>query len=431
VSSDLDPTARITKLAPHDPLTALEQLPRSAAGRALLLMAEQTPGLWLVGGFVRDALLGRRARELDVIVEGDAAAVARALAELLGATVVEHEQFLTAQIIDADGRVLLDVATARRETYPQPGALPVVEPATLEEDLLRRDFSINAMAVSLRDDDGERSRTAPHALDDLATGRLRVLHDESFIDDPTRLLRLARYGARLAFDPDEHTRLLAGRAVSGGALGTLTGARIGAELRLLLSEREAIDALVELDRLGAIHALHPRLRLQRDLCASALALLPRDGRRDLLLVAALALPLSLSAGEDATAELRAWLNRLEFTAADRDRVLAAAAAVPRLVDALDGAARASQVRAAAVGVPVEGVALAGALGPRIPAYEWLWRWRHVRLEITGEDLLAAGVPGGPEIGRRLSQALDRRLDGGLAAGREAELAAALQDEEAR
>jgi len=427
VSADADPVG-VTKLAPHDPLTALGQLSRSEAGRALALIAEDTPGLWLVGGTVRDVLLGRRPRELDVVVEGDVGAVAHSLAAPLAATVLEHPSFLTAQLVDSAGEVVLDLATARRETYPQPGALPEVEPASLQEDLMRRDFSINTLAVALHDEGSERSCSAPHALDDLATGRLRVLHDASFLDDPTRLLRLARYGARLAFDPDEHTRLLAGRAVAGGALGTLTGARLGAELRLLLDEREAVTALVELERIGALAALHPRLRLQRELCTSALALLPHDGRRDLLLVAALVLPLVLAVGEDPRAELHAWLTRLEFTAADRDRVLNAAASVPRLIDTLDGASRPSQIRAAAVGVPVEGVAIAGALGPRIPAYEWLWKWRHVRLEITGQDLLAAGVPGGPEIGRRLTQALDRRLDGTIATGRVAELDAALHDD---
>ncbi len=411
----------------RDPLTALAQLPGSNAGRALLAIAEHTPGLWLVGGAVRDVLLGRAPRELDVIVEGDAVAVARLAAAALGATVVQHPGFLTAQVSDPDGRVLLDVATARTEIYPQPGALPEVAPATVPEDLLRRDFTINAMAVALRDDVAERVRTAPHALDDLADGRLRVLHDASFADDPTRLLRLARYCARLAFDPDEHTRLLAGRAVAEGVLATITGARLGAELRLLLSEREALAALTELDRIGALVALHPRLRFDRALCASALALLPRDGRRDLLLLAALALPLSLSAAEDPRAELRSWLTRLEFPAPDRDRALAAAAAVPRLVDELGAAARPSQVRAAAARVPIEGVALAGALGPRNAAYDWLWKWRHVRLGITGDDVLAGGLAAGPEVGRRLALALDRRLDGELAEGRQAELAAALDD----
>ncbi len=427
VSATGGPPARgaMAPPAPHDPLVALDELPRSEPGRALLALAERTPGLWIVGGMVRDVLLSRRPRELDVIVEGDAATVARELAAALGATVVEHAAFLTASVVDSGGRVLVDLATARREIYPVHGALPEVEASTLADDLLRRDFTINTIAVALRADVPDRVHSAPHAIDDLADGRLRVLHDDSFLEDPTRLLRLARYCARLSFDPEEHTRLLAGRAVSCGALGTLTGARLGAELRLLLREGEAVGALGELDRIGALNELHPRLCFDRALSASALALLPRDARRDLLLVAALALPLSLSAADDPRAELRAWLTRLEFTAADRDRALDAAAAVPRLVEELEAASRPSQVRAAVGGAPPEGVAIAGALGPRGAAYEWLWRWRHVRLRITGDDLLAAGVPQGPEIGRRLERALDRRLDDDIPDEREAELAAAL------
>ncbi len=422
----IEPTPVVAP-APPDPLLAVQQLAGHEAGRALLALAEDTPGLWLVGGTVRDVMLGRSPRELDVIVEGDVGEAAAAIAAALGATVVAHPSFLTAQVVDAGGRVAVDLATARREHYSRPGALPEVSPAPLQDDLLRRDFSVNTFAVALRHDVPDRVRSAPHALADLAEGRLRVLHDGSFMDDPTRLLRLARYGARLAFDPDEHTRLLAGRAVAEGALDTVTGARLGAELRLLLTEGEAVDALGELSRIGALAALHPRLRFERALSASALALLPRDGRRDLLLLAALALALTLSAGEDPPAELRAWLARLEFPAADRDRVVAAAVAVPRLVPELDTAARPSRLRALVAGAPIEGVAIAGALGPRIPAYEWMWKWRHVRLQITGDDLLAAGVPAGPEVGRRLAVALDQRLDGEIGEDRESELAAALGD----
>ncbi len=436
MTTDDHPTARagLVPPSPPHPLKALDELPRSETGRALLAVAAHTPGLWLVGGTVRDVLLGRHPREIDVIVAGDpavTAAVAHEIGAALGGSVIEHADFLTAQVIDGEGAVQLDVATARSETYAQPGALPEVAPAALEDDLARRDFTVNAIAVALDDREPERVRGVPHALDDLADGRLRVLHDTSFIDDPTRLLRLARYCARLAFDPEEHTRLLAGRAVAAGALRTLSGARVGAELRLVLAEREPVGALQELDRIGALVALHPRLRFDRALSASALALLPRDGRRDLLLLAVLALPLSLSAAEDPGAELRAWLTRLEFTAPDRDRALAAASAVPRLADELAAAQRPSEVRAAVGSAPPEAVAIAGALGPRHLAYDWLWQWRHTRLRISGDDLLAAGLPAGPELGRRLAVTLDRRLDGEVPDDRDAQLAAALDGEVAR
>ena len=157
-----------------------------------------------------------------------------------------------------------------------------------------------------------------------------------------------------------------------------------------------------------------------------LALLPADGRPELALLASLVLPLALRAQGDPRAEIVALLDRWDFPAGDRDRVAAAAVAVPRLLEELPAAARPSAMRAALQGVPLEGVALAGALGCEEPARRWLQDVRHVHLEITGDDLLGAGIPEGPEIGRRLEAVLQLRLDGELAGGREAELAAALE-----
>ena len=164
----------------------------------------------VVGGAVRDALLGRVPRELDLVVEGDAVAVARRAAERVGGTLTVHERFGTATV--RTGEFAFDLATARRERYPRPGALPEVElGATIAEDLARRDFSVNAMAVSLRD--GARTDW-PGAREDLDHGVLRVLHDRSFADDPTRMLRLVRYAARLGFAPDPRTAALVDPALS-------------------------------------------------------------------------------------------------------------------------------------------------------------------------------------------------------------------------
>ena len=341
----------------------LERLRAQPGGARLLELAPA--GAFLVGGAVRDLLLDRRPRELDVVVEGDAEALVAALgsgAERADAraAVVEHPRFGTA-VVELEGGARIDVALARRERYPAPGALPEVQPAPLAEDLLRRDFTVNAIALAL---DGPRPgelRAAPRALEDLRAGRLRVLHERSFLDDPTRLLRLARYRARLGFAVGRRTDELAGAALAQGALATVSGARIGAELRLALAEPDPLAALAELDRLGALRALHPRLRLEPDLARRALELLPADGRADLLALAALALALALRADGDRRAEVAALLDRLEFPAADRDRVAAAAAAVPRLVEELPAAARPSELRAVALAVPLEAVALAGAL----------------------------------------------------------------------
>ena len=304
---------------------------------------------------MRDLLLERApARDLDVVVEGDARPVAQALAERLGGKATIHDAFLTARVYAGDHAY--DLATARRERYPRPGALPEVEPAPLDEDLLRRDFTVNAIAANLA---GE-TRAAPDAREDLEAGRLRVLHDASFIDDPTRLLRLARYAARLNFGVDVRTMALARDAVAGGALDTVTGSRIGSELRLLLDEPAAGAALGLADQLGVLGALRPPLRWRPELAAQARALV--DVPTVLLASAA------LEADADA---LRAAMDDWRFPAAERDRVVAAVRDAPALAEALQSARLPSEIADAVQRTSPEALALAGPLGDPDAARRWL------------------------------------------------------------
>ena len=410
----------------------LARLGEVPGGAALLELAGRGEELELAGGAVRDLLLGEDPRELDVVTAGDAIEPARTLAQMLRGTVTAHARFGTAVVRAGAARV--DLARRRAESYPAPGALPEVRAGDPAEDLARRDFTVNAIAVALGGERPGALRAAPHALEDLREGVLRVLHERSFIDDPTRLWRLARYAARLRFAIEPHTARLAGEALGDGALGTVSGARLGAELRLALGESQPAAALAALEELGVLGALHPRLRFEPRLFSDALELLPAaDGRPDLLALAALALPLTLRADGRRDGELAALLDRLEFQAHDRDRTVAAALAASELAERLARARVPSELRDAAGRVPPEGVALAGALGgsgPGTPAAAGARRWlehaRHVRLQITGEDLLRAGVPEGPEVGARLDVALRRRLDGALGEGAQAELAAALE-----
>jgi tRNA nucleotidyltransferase (CCA-adding enzyme) len=419
------------------PEIVLEQLRGLPGGEALLEVATGRGDVELVGGAVRDLLLGRKPRELDVVVgcevaSADAGQFARELGSQLSGQggvevsleISEHERFGTALLEWDGGRI--DVATRRAESYPEPGALPDVCAGTPWEDLQRRDFTINAIAISLGGGERGAQRHVQEALEDLAAGRLRVLHDQSFVDDPTRLLRLARYKARLGFEVEDHTAELARAAIAARVLETVSGARIGTELRLALAEGDAVASLAALSELGVLGGLHPRLRFEEPVARATLELLPKDGRPDLALLASLVLPLALRAHGDPRAEIITLLDRWDFPAGDRDRVAVAAIAVPRLLEELPADMRPSAIRDAAQGVPPEGVALAGALGCEEPARRWLRDVRNVHLEITGDDLLAAGLPEGPEIGRRLQAVLVLRLDGEIPDGREAELAAALE-----
>jgi tRNA nucleotidyltransferase (CCA-adding enzyme) len=435
----------------------LEALRAHPGGLELLALAEGRADLALVGGAVRDLLLGRHPRELDVVVAGNAAVLAEELAARVGASAADpasaadaasgagrtsaaaperatpqarlHDRFGTAKLEWNGGRV--DIAERRAESYPAPGALPEVRMGTSEEDLARRDFTVNAMAVTLGGGQRGELSYVEHALEDLDGGRLRVLHERSFVDDPTRVLRLARYRARLGFELEPSTAALALRALASGALMTVSRARLGAELRLALGEADAPAALASMDELGVLAALPTGFRFDRDLAERAIALLPGDGRADLLLMASLLLHLTMMPAQDPEPAIFAILDELEFTAADRERAMRSALATPSLMSAMALPMRRSELRATLHVHTPEAIALAGALGGEDSpsaaeaAREWFERVRGARLEINGDDLIAAGIPAGPEIGRALSAALARKLDGELEDGREAELRAAL------
>ena len=334
-------------------------------------VAAGTP-TYLVGGAVRDILLGRERTDLDIAVEGDAAALGRRL----GGRIRAHERFATATV-HTDGHEL-DLATARSETYPEPGALPEVRPATLTDDLARRDFTVNAMAVPLA---GDPELIDPHGgLADLERGALRILHDRSFVDDPTRALRAARYAARYGFELEPNTE----EHLRHAQLGTVSSDRVEAELRKLAAEPEARRGFELLDDWGLLE-------------------LP-EGAPELI---------------DAVAALTDTKPWSRVVVRD-DAVLAAARG--RVAPAARDLA-AAEVTAPSHGVGLarghDGVtlALARALGA-----DWLDRyveqWRDVRLDIDGADLLEAGIPEGPAIGRGLAAALRAKLDGEASAADE-------------
>jgi len=377
----------------------VELLNSTPCGRRLLASAAGGSGVWLVGGAVRDMILGNEPRELDVAVEGDVTGLAAAL----GGAVTIHERFGTATIEDDGCR--FDLARTRTETYPAPGALPDVSWALLTEDLARRDVTVNAIAVQLCDG---TVKAWPGALDDLRAGVLRVLHERSFVDDPTRVWRVARYAARLGFRVDPETARLAAAA----GPGEVSGERLGYELRLALAEADPSDVFEQLQTLNP-RVLPDGFQARPQALGAALGLLPDGGRRDLTVLAA------CCAGMDAGLLAR-WLDHLQFPGPDRDVVTAASRWVTGAP--LRAARTPSEIGRAARGAPLEAVALAGGDNAR----RWLSELRHVRPAISGDDLLAAGIPQGPEVGRRLARALDARLDE-RAVGRDAELAVALAD----
>jgi tRNA nucleotidyltransferase (CCA-adding enzyme) len=371
----------------------LERLQLAPGAEVVLAGVGQEPGVHVVGGAVRDVLLGRVPHELDLVVEGDAVAVARRAASRLGGRLTVHERFGTATVA-GDG-FAFDLAGARRERYARPGALPDVElGATLEEDLARRDFTVNAMAVRLADG---AFVAWPGARQDLHAGVLRILHARSFSDDPTRILRLARYAARLGFQPDAQTDAL----IDPALFATVSGDRLGRELRLLLEEPHPARQLA---RHGIGRALLGDEFEPVDIAASPLA--------------------ELAACCTRIAGLADRLDELGFPARERKIVVAAARGAAELRETLGDEGDAAVWRAFRR-LPAEAAEVLAAGGG--PAAEAARRWlddvRHRRLAITGDDLVAAGLTGAA-VGEALERAMVAMLEG-VAPDRDSQLTAAL------
>ena len=369
---------------------------------------------YLVGGAVRDLLLGARSVDFDLAIEGDAPAVARTVADRLGGDAVVHDRFGTATVRSGD--LAVDLASTRRETYERPGALPTVEQAGLDEDLRRRDFTVNAVAIALTGDGAGELRDPYGGAADVASGTIRVLHDGSFLDDPTRLLRAVRYEARLSFPMDSATERLAREAAEAGALDTVSGPRVRDELIDLLGERDAPASVERMAELGIAAALDPALVADGELVAAS-----KRGSAEPGADPALSALAALCSGG-----VVGLVERLGLPAARRDRVVRAAERGRDLASALASPLRPSELHALLAAEPPEALALALAFGaPEEPVRSFVADLRDVSLEIGGEDLLAEGVPESPAIGEALAETLRRRLDGQVA-GRDEELRTAVE-----
>lgn len=390
---------------------------RAIAGLGRILPSlEALPPTFLVGGTVRDLLRGAACTDIDVAIEGDAAAAARAIATTIGGRTRVHERFGTARI--ETGRLALDIAATRTERYPNPGALPEVAPASLAEDLARRDFTINAMAVALTPPELGRLHDPHSGENDLRSGQVRVLHPRSFLEDPTRLLRAVRYEARLGFRMHPETELLAREAARGGALSTMSVERVRDSLLKLLAEPDVVGATERLAELGLDRALHSQLAIEHELIAAATLAAEQVGA-DRVLVALAALVAS------SPAALAGWLGSLGLTRDQWTRASRAAERAPELARELAFEHSPAQLHDLLSDEPAEALALALAIGaPPEPVTKYVREIRGARLEITGDDLLAAGVPESPAVGQALRETLRRKLDGEVS-GRAAELALAL------
>lgn len=383
----------------------LPEATREALQRTVLLAEQCGVSLYLVGGGVRDLLLEAPHLDIDLVVEGDALALASAVGPALNARVVAHPRFGTAVVQGKGFR--LDLAQARTEEYERPGALPRVRPARLDEDLARRDLTINAMALRLNGPYAGELIDHHGGRDDLVQRCVRVLRDDSFRDDATRIVRALRYAARLEFHLESGTESLLRRDLP--YLGTISGARLRHEFERVAQEERVEDTVRLASRLGVLAAVHPALRVDERVLR-ALRRLPEvtPSHRTAVLFA-------LLLARAAPGEAEGGIARLVLTGGQAEAVRGALVLRRQEAKLARASLRPSKAVQLLAPQPVAAIEAFALIAERPRAAEcarrYLWEWRFVRSHLNGRDVEELGVPHGPQVGVALAALREARLDG--------------------
>jgi len=398
------------------------------------LADEKGIGLYLVGGVVRDLLLKRSNWDLDLTVEGNGISFARLVTNRYGAGLALFERFATARLVFPDG-LKVDIASTRRESYADPAALPDVVIASLEEDLFRRDFTINAMAIQLNLAHWGELRDPFRGQRDLKNKTLRVLHDRSFVDDPTRIFRAIRFSERFGFRIEPNTGRLLARASSVNLVARLSGPRLANEIFALMKESHPDAAIRHLRRLRLLRFLHPRLSPGKH-TERLLAVLPQTIgawkrrcpefflNRPLLWVMALLAHASASV-------IAGTIQRLQLATTESRALEWAGEKTGRVAKTLsaDALLRPSQIYRLLSRLPNEALALvlakglvsgkaAGIVRLKLRLTRFLERDRLTTTTINGNTLKDFGLRPGPHFKKILDRLLDERLDGRITAADE-------------
>lgn len=414
------------RMAKNDLLRPLHQ-ERLSLLRALGNLADESgASLYLVGGVVRDLLLKREIWDLDLTIEGDGIAFARLVANQYGAGLAVFERFATARLTFLDG-LKMDLATTRRESYAQPALLPTVQPASIEEDLSRRDFTINAIAVQLNPHRFGRVLDPYGGQRDLHACIIRVLHAGSFHDDPTRIFRAIRFEQRFGFRLERTTSRLLTQAASTNLIQRLSGPRLQNEILLLLAEHDPVRAIARLAQLKLLRFLHRRLRYTKNV-RQVVTAVPKAlvwwARRfpaseiDRPIVYLMAL-----LSESSPAVAASVIRRLALSREQAKHVSAGRSWVDRALRRLTGKETIRPSQAYRLLADFSDEALVLLLSKQVCKQQGVglillkrrlvahMKNRTVKTALTGRDLQAMGLEPGPRYKIILGKLLDARIDG--------------------
>jgi tRNA nucleotidyltransferase (CCA-adding enzyme) len=390
---------KIEKHFPSEALVLIKKAAEIASGRG--------EKIYLVGGAVRDLLLKRPVLDIDLVVEGDAIAVAEKLASAAGAGLNSYKPFLTATVTREDFSI--DLATARSETYPQPGALPRVTQSSLQDDLRRRDFSINAIAASLNINDFGTLFDLYGGVADLKDKLIRVLHNQSFADDATRIWRAVRYEQRLDFRIEDATLRLLKRDLP--MLRTISGERIWYELECILSETAPEKPLKRADELGVLQYVHPSLKTPVKLAKwfDGARRISRPQKPPISLYLAL---LTYNPDTEKVEQIAEYLKLDK----QMTRILTDCQKIKENIEVLDEWPLQPSATYLALDGHDETAIIANLIASesdhvRKNIQLYLKELRYVKVALNGDSLLAMGLPQGPIISAALNFLLDARLDG--------------------
>jgi tRNA nucleotidyltransferase (CCA-adding enzyme) len=414
------------RMSQNDLLRRLPQKRLSLLRELGNLADEGGVSLYLVGGVARDLLLKRGNWDLDLTVEGNGIAFARLVADRYRAGLAVFERFATARLAFPDG-LKMDIATTRRESYAQPAVLPTVQPASIEEDLFRRDFTINAIALQLNPRQFGRLLDPYGGQGDLRARTIRVLHGGSFQDDPTRIFRAIRFEQRLGFRLERATARLLAQAASTNLIQQLSGPRLQNEILLLFAEHDPVRAIARLAQLKLLRFLHRRLCYTTNVKRAVIAV-PKVvawwARRspDSVIDRPIVYLMALSS-ESSQVVVAAMIRRLALSRTQAKNVSAAGRRVDRALKRLtdNGAVRPSQVYRLLADFSDEVLVLLLAkqlsvqhgrrlslLKQHLVAYV---KNRAIKTALTGRDLQAMGLQPGRQYKTILGELLDERIDG--------------------